>query len=63
MSDLPSPSQEATLAEPTKTSSLKSKRTFWQWVWRIIIVLLGALIGFILALIVGLTSGLIEFNC
>lgn len=63
MSDLPTPSQEATLAEPTMTSPIKSKRTFWQWVWRIIIVLLGALIGFILALIVGLTSGLIEFNC
>lgn len=50
--------QELRLLEP-----VKARRTFWQWVWSIFVMLVGAIIGFIIAATVGLATGLIEIAC
>ena len=64
MSESPDTSQETAPAEPTAVIlPARAKRTFWQWVWTIVVVLTGAFIGLIASLIVGLATGLIEISC
>lgn len=56
-------SQEVAESETTALKPLKAKRTFWQRVGTIVVALAGALIGFVIAVIVGLATGLIELVC
>lgn len=64
MTESSTSSQETTPAEPTAAAlPAKAKRTFWQWVWTIVVVLIGAFIGLIASAIVGLATGLIEISC
>ena len=56
-------SHEVAESETKELKPLKAKRTFWQWIGTIVVILVGTFIGFAIAVIVGLSTGLIEFAC
>ena len=62
MTDPTNSSHDVDPPKAAKPEPIKIKRTIWQWFWTIILMLLGALIGWITAVIIGLITGLIEFT-
>ncbi len=63
MIDSPDASHGVNGAETAMHAPVKIRRGFWQWVWTILVMLLGAFFGFIVAYIVGLATGLIDVVC
>jgi hypothetical protein len=49
--------------ESIALSSQKKKKSLWEYLARILLILLGVFVGFIVALFIGFATGLLSIDC